>query len=220
LLLLHIDIEQEDPKHLSTAAECSMNATIIREAVAVFDNAEKLEAAVSELQSKGFDRSDLSFLAHETVAERRPLREMRGIADDPTIAREPVISDTDVRQGRVLGTSLAATIAGLAAAGFTVATGGVAAVAIAAAAAAAGGIGTAGVVFGRTLADDQASFLDAQLARGGVLLWIRTRDVTAECNAMEILRRYATHVHLHDLSTGAALGGSQHRVNPNAVHFG
>jgi hypothetical protein len=35
-----------------------MNATTIREAVAVFDNAEKLETAISELQSKGFDRSD------------------------------------------------------------------------------------------------------------------------------------------------------------------
>jgi hypothetical protein len=185
-----------------------MNAMIIREAVAVFDNAEKLEGAVSELQSKGFDRSDLSFLAHETVAERRPLRDMGGIADDPTTARAPFVSDTDVRQGRVLGTSLAATVAGLAAAGFTVATGGVAAAAIAAAVVAAGGIGTAGAVFGRTLADDQTSFLDAQLARGGVLLWIRTRDVTAERTAVEILRRYATHVHLHDLSTGPAPGGS------------
>ena len=185
-----------------------MNATIIREAVAIFDNAEKLEAAVSELQSKGFDRSDLSFLAHETISEHRLLRDTGGIADDPTITREPVVSDTDVRQGRVLGTSLAATIAGLAAAGFAVATGGVAAAAVAAAAVAAGGIGTAGVVLGRTLADDQASFLDAQLARGGVLLWIRTRDMSAERNAMEILRRYATHVHLHDLSSSAALGGS------------
>ena len=193
-----------------------MNAMIIREAVALFDNAEKLEAAVSELQSKGFDRSDLSFLAHETAAElahetaaeRRPLRDMGGIADDPTTAREPFVSDTDVRQGRVLGTSLAATIAGLAAAGFTVATGGVAAAAIAAGAVAAGGVGTAGAVFGRILADDQTSFLDAQLARGGVLLWVRTRDVAAERNATEILRRYATHVHVHDLSTGPAPGGS------------
>jgi hypothetical protein len=185
-----------------------MNATIIREAVAVFDNAEKLEAAVSELQSRGFDRSDLSFLAHDTVSERHPLSDIGDIADDPTTAREPFVSETDVRQGRVLGTSLAATIAGLAAAGFTVATGGVAAAAIAAAAVAAGGIGTAGAVFGRTLADDQASFLDAQLARGGVLLWVRTRDVTAERNAVEILRRYATHVHLHNLSTDTAPGGS------------
>jgi hypothetical protein len=185
-----------------------MNATTIREAVAVFDDSEKLEAAVSELQSKGFDRADLSFLAHETVSEDRSLRNIERVADDPTTAREPVVSDTDVRQGRVLGTSLAATIAGLAAAGFTVATGGVAAAAIAAAAVAAGGIGTAGVVFGRTIADDQASFLDAQLARGGVLLWVRTRDVTAERNAVEILRRYTTHVRVHDLDTGPTPGGN------------
>ena len=40
-----------------------MEQSTIREAVAVFDGAEKLENAVSELQSKGIDRSELSFLA-------------------------------------------------------------------------------------------------------------------------------------------------------------
>ena len=69
----------------------------------------------------------------------------------------------------MLGTSLAATIAAFAAAGFTVAVGGVGA-AIAAAAVTAGGVGAASTLFGRKLANDQTSFLDAQLARGGLLL--------------------------------------------------
>jgi hypothetical protein len=41
------------------------------------------------------------------------------------------------------------------------------------------------------------SFLDAQLARGGVLLWVRTPDFNAERRALEVLHRHAAHVHLH-----------------------
>src|SRR6516165_11734641 len=136
-----------------------MEQPTFREAVAVFDDAEKLEGAVSELQSNGIDRSELSFLAHPSLARRMPA-DLRQAADDPATPREPVVSDTDLRQGRVLGTSLAATVAAFAAAGFTVATGGVGA-AIAAAAVAAGGVGAASTLFGRKLAEDQASFLDA-----------------------------------------------------------
>ncbi len=178
---------------------------IIREAVAVFDDPERLESAVSELQSNGIDRSELSLLAHASPP-KLPLGSLREAADDPATPREPIVSDTDLRQERVLGTGLAATIAAFAAAGFTVITGGVAA-AIAAAAVAAGGVGTASTLLGRKLADDQASFLDAQLARGGVLLSVRTRNATTEANVIEVLRRYSAHVYLHDVpAEGATLG--------------
>jgi hypothetical protein len=99
---------------------------MIREAVAVFDDPVKLENAVSELQSNGIDRSELSFLAHTSLADSRHGDSQR-LADDPATPREPAVTDTDIRQGRVLGTSLAAAVAGLIAAGFTVATGGIAA---------------------------------------------------------------------------------------------
>jgi hypothetical protein len=49
-----------------------MEQSTIREAVAVFDDAEKLESTVSELQSKGIDRSELSFLAHDESHGRLP----------------------------------------------------------------------------------------------------------------------------------------------------
>jgi hypothetical protein len=177
-----------------------MEQSTIREAVAVFDDAEKLESAVSELQSKGIDRSELSFLAHDESHGRLP-GEIRQAADDPTTPREPVVSDTDLRQGRVLGTGLAATIAAFAAAGLTVATGGVPAATIPVAA---GGVGAASTLFGRKLADDQASFLDAQLARGGVLLWVRTRNSASEQTVLEVLRRHSAHAYLHDLPAEAA----------------
>src|SRR5215472_17276002 len=125
-----------------------MERSRIREAVAVFDDAEKLESAVSELRSNGIDRSERSILAHDSPAARS-LGDVRRAAADPDTPREPVVSDTDLRQGQVLGTGLAATIAGFAAAGITVAMGGAAAPAIAAAVAAAGGVGAASTLFGR-----------------------------------------------------------------------
>src|SRR5262249_47324559 len=97
-----------------------MEQPTIREAVAVFDNAEKLESAVSELQSHGVDRSELSFLAHAALTGRAP-GNLREAAGDPTPPREPVVSDTDLRQGRVLGTGLTATVAPFGDAGVTVA---------------------------------------------------------------------------------------------------
>jgi hypothetical protein len=131
-------------------------------------------------------------------------RDVQRAADDPATPREPVVTDTDLRQGRVLGTGLAATIAAFAAVGITVATGGVAAATIAAAVVAAGGVGAASTYFGRKLADDQTSFLEAQLARGGVLLWVRTRDASSERNVLDVLRRFSDHVYLHDLPAEAA----------------
>jgi hypothetical protein len=179
-----------------------MQQGTIREAVAVFDGSEQLESAVSELQSSGVDRSELSLLAHPSLVEHLP-NDLRQAAEDPATRREPVVSDTDLRQGRVLATSLAATIAAFAAAGFTVATGGIGA-GVAAAAVAAGGVGAASTLFGRKLADDQTSFLDEQLARGGVVLWVRTRDATSEQTVLEVLRRHSAHVYIHDLPAEAA----------------
>jgi hypothetical protein len=175
----------------------------IREAVAVFDNAERLESAVSELQSRGFDRADLSFLAPEAL-DQHPRATAGRLADDPAAPRVSVTSETDQRQNRVLGTSMAATIAAFIAAGFVVATGGVAAAAIAAAAAA-GGAGAAGTWLGRKLQKDDEAFFDAQLARGGVLLWVRLQDRHAEERAAEVLRRWSAHIHVHEFPAAAAL---------------
>ena len=79
-----------------------------------------------------------------------------------------------------------------------------AAATIVAAVAAAGGVGAASALFGRKLADDQTSFLDTQLARRGVLLWVRKRNAASEQTVLEVLRRHSAHVYLHDLPAEAA----------------
>ncbi|MBV8121697.1 MAG: hypothetical protein JO081_17370 [Alphaproteobacteria bacterium] len=174
-----------------------METSTIREAVAVFDDPQKLERAMSELQSNGIDRANLSLLAHTSLAKHLP-PDTHSLADDPDTPREAAVSDTDLRQERVLGTSLVATIAALAAAGFTVATGGVAA-AVIAAAVAAGGAGAVGALVGRRLGEDEEAFLETQLAHGGVLLWVRTPDADTERRAIDVLRGHSSYVRLHDL---------------------
>src|ERR1700730_7257580 len=131
--------------------ESSMEGSTIREAVAVFDDPERLESAVSALQSAGIDRSELSILAHTSLAET-PVGDLRRAAIDPRTPREPVVRVTYLRHQGGFGTSLAPTIPSWAAACIPVATGATGAATFAAAAAAAGGVGAVGALFGRILA--------------------------------------------------------------------
>jgi hypothetical protein len=125
---------------------------------------------------------------------------------NPSPSRE--VSDTDLRQGRVLATGLAATIAGFAATGETAANGGVA-VSIFAPAAAAAGVGIATTLIGRQRAKVHTSCLGAQLARGGILLWVHMRDPGVEKTVLDVLRQHSTKVSIHDdAGKGASIDGS------------
>lgn len=174
----------------------------VREAAAVFDDPGKLEAAVSDLQSHGFDRADISVLAREGLTGRlaQDYPDTKQAASDPDAKRDALISDTDVRQARVLGTSLAAALAAFAAAGITVMTGGTAALAAGAAAAAAGGIGAAGAAVGERARTDELAYYREQIERGGVVLWVRIRDAEHERRAVDILSRNGGRdVRVHDM---------------------
>jgi hypothetical protein len=180
--------------------------TTVRAAVARFDDPERLEAAISALQSHGFDRAEISFIAREGYMGEHTTgpAATRRAADDATVKREAPVESTDMRQGRVLGTSLAAVVAAFAAAGFTVATGGAAALALGLAAAAGLGVGAVGATVGMSAGAGERHFIDEQLAGGGILVWVRTRDPAAEERALSILREHGgVEVHLHDLPATA-----------------
>jgi hypothetical protein len=173
-----------------------MRTPVIREAVALFDDAERLERAVSDLQGRGFDRADISLLAHGVLEGRQNgAARLAGSAATP---REAPVTDADIRQQRLLGTSMAATIAAFAAAGFAVATGGAVALVAAAAVAAGGGVGAVGAWLGARLGQDEAAYYDEQLAQGGVLLWVRLAQPDDEARALEVLRRHASRVEIRE----------------------
>lgn len=176
--------------------------TSIREAVAVFHDPKALQEAVSDLQGQGFDRADISFIAREGLSGHlaADYREAGDVEDKPDVSREAPTDETDIRQRRTLDISMAATIAAFAAVGFTVLSGGAAAVAAGAGVAAAGGVGGLGALLGRLYGQGQERYVREQIDRGGVLLWVRTKDARAETRALDILRQHAAEdAHVHEV---------------------
>jgi hypothetical protein len=174
----------------------------LREIAAVFMSPEGLEAAVNELASNGWDRADMSLLAQEHVFSgdvAALVQDTHRTADDPTAPRAPVVSDTDVRQGRTLATSLAGAMAALVASGATILTGGGALAAVVGAAVAGGGASVLVNAVGRRASGTRDDFLHEQIARGGIVLWAALRDPPDESLARMILQRHgATDVHVHE----------------------
>ena len=180
----------------------------MREAVAVFDDPKTMQQALSDLQGSGFDRADISFIARDSYFEghlAQDYRDMHAAEDDPKAERATPVEETDIRQRRTLEISTGATIAAFAAVGLTVATGGATALAAAIGAAAAGGAAGLGALLGKLYGQGQQKFMQEQIDRGGVLVWVHLRDATAEERALDILRRHgARDVHLHDIPATAA----------------
>jgi hypothetical protein len=64
-------------------------------------------------------------------------------------------------------------------------------------------------LIGRQLAKEHTSCLDAQLARGGILLWVHMRDPSVEKTVLDVLRQQSTKVSIRD---DAGKGASTDRV--------
>lgn len=174
----------------------------LRETVATFDEAAKLEGAIDALERAGFDRADLSVLGQRDLFPADPATEAAAnpsrAADDAAAPRDAVASDVDMRQGRTLAASMAGVIAAFAATGATIVTGGGALAAIVGAAAAGGGATIVAHAVGRAIDDSHQSFLRDQAERGGILLWVRLSKPEQEQRAVAILERHGgREIHTH-----------------------
>ena len=182
------------------------NSEPVREVVGIFHDAEALQAAIDELLSSGVDRAELSLLAGEHAVEKslgHKYRKIDDLADDPVIPRAAYVST------EALGWAEGGLIAGLLyvgaalAAGAVVVSGGALAAAIAAAAVAGGGGALIGSVLARWVGHHHAHYLEEQLERGGLLLWVRAWNADDEATASRILRNHAgdnVHIHSAELS--------------------
>jgi hypothetical protein len=179
------------------------NAQGVREAVGVFDSAEKLQEAIDELMTSGFDRAELSLLASEKAVEEKlghKYKKASELEDDPSIPRTVYIS-TESRggaEGGLIGGLMY--VGGVAAVGAVVASGGTLAAVIAAAALAGGAGALVGSLLAKWIGDHHARYIQEQLDHGGLLLWVRTWDKAQEKRAIEILARHSGRdVHIHTL---------------------
>jgi hypothetical protein len=73
------------------------------EVAGLFHSPDDLEQAISTLTSSGWDRAELSLLAHHHLLLPEHVDEDTAeLADDPQADRQGPVSDTDMRQGRTL----------------------------------------------------------------------------------------------------------------------
>lgn len=176
---------------------------IVREAVGVFQSEQALQAAVDDLLSHGFDRSELSLLAPLSSVKKElghSFTSVNELEDDAAVPTTAYVS-TDVigdAEGGVFGGFIY--VGALATLTAVVASGGAIGAAIIAAAAGGIGGGAIGAVLAKLIGEHHANYVEDQLERGGLLLWVRTWNAADEKHAVEILAVHSgTDVHVHDL---------------------
>jgi hypothetical protein len=175
----------------------------ISEAVGIFQRSEDLQAAIDDLLSSGFHRSELSLLAGaSTVEEKLGHRYRRAslLADDPAVPRSAYVSPEAIgdAEGGLIGGLIY--VGAAVAAGVVVASGGSLAAIIAAVVAAGGTGGLLGSVLASWLGEHHGRYLQEQIERGGLLLWVRTKTTADEKRALGILKKHsAGEVHGHRL---------------------
>lgn len=179
-----------------------------REALGVFHEPKDMQAAIDELLTSGFERSDLNLIAGEEAVREKlghMYQRIEETEDDPDVPRV-AYTGAETRggaEGGLIGGLFY--VGAVAAAGAILATGGTGAVAVAAAAA--GGLG--GTAIGSLLASvldgHHAPNIEKQLDRGGLVLWVKVSDAGHETRAVEILRNHkAEDVHVHTIPAARA----------------
>ncbi len=173
----------------------------IREAVGLFDNIDSLQEAVRALESTAFPRQDISVLGN-----RKDLEDKFGVSHVPPALVEDNAEtprESPVRtEEQVIGTgALVGVPAYIGAVSAAIAVGPVALPATLAAVTL-GGAGGAllGGVMAKLLGDHYTHEVDAQIQKGGLLLWVRTPDQERENIACDIMQAHgAKNVRVHTI---------------------
>lgn len=175
----------------------------VREAVGLFHDEQSLRSAADELMIGGFDRAYLSLLAGQRAIEKvlgRDFRRVDEVADDGATPRIGYVGSDSRIEAEGLAVGGLFYVGALAAAGAVVASGGTVLAALIAAGLAGGAGGLVGGLLARFLDRHHADYIQRQLDRGAIALWVRTEDAEHERRAVEILRRWsADGVHVHEL---------------------
>lgn len=161
------------------------------EVVGIFHDADDFQDAIDDLLKSGFHRAELSLLASETAVTKklgRHYQRTSELADDPKAPRVAYVST------EAIGDAEGALIGGLvyvgatATAGAVVASGGTLALAIGATALASGAAGLIGSFLAKWVGDHHGRYLQEQIDRGGLLLWVHARNLEHEERAFRILK--------------------------------
>ena len=174
----------------------------VREAVGVFDTAEAFQDAVDDLMTSGFDRAEISMVASESAVEEKLGHKYEKSAeceDDCAIPRTAYVSPESIGEGE------GAIIGGLLYVGAGVGAVLASAGPLATAMLLGGGAGMViGAVLAKIVGERHARYLQEQIDRGGLLLWVRTWDEADERRAVGILEKHSgKDVHVHGANANA-----------------
>lgn len=180
------------------------NSLLIREAVGVFKSVSQMETAIEDLQEHGFDRASISLLGAsrgDGADVSWEAAETRSLEDSADALRTAHVSSESIgaAKGAVIGGMLA--ISAIFAAGLSISADASLARTMGYTAVAGSAAALVGYVVARRIESRHDQSLREQLDRGGLPVWVRTRDSREERTAVDVLRRNgALDVHLHDLA--------------------
>jgi hypothetical protein len=184
----------------------------VREAVGVFHDPGQLEAAIDELQTRGFMRQEISVLAGEGTIQKKLghlYKRVQQAEDDPKAPRMIFVSSEDLGAAKAAVIGFPLFVAAVSAGGAVVISGGLlldALIYAATAGAVGAGIGSMLATF---IAKKRAEYLQKQVDHGGILLWVHLRSPESEKLAQKILRKHsAEDVHIHDIPVFNKKGGA------------
>ncbi len=175
----------------------------VREAVALFDDADSLEKAVDELEIHGFDQGSFSLLATDEALEGKLghlYKRVQDYEDDADSPRQAFVDSNSVTEGKAFAFSVPVYLGVAAGAAGVFATGGTLAALIGAGLA--GGIaGTAvGAALAGFLGQRNAERIEKQLEEGGLLLWVSVPEKELEERAIKVLKDCGGRdVHVHEI---------------------
>ncbi|TLG74102.1 hypothetical protein [Methylocystis sp. B8] len=173
----------------------------LREVVGVFDTVDKLQSAIDDLLTGGFDRSEISLLAEEDkVRQKLGDKEVNAgeLEDSPAAPRTPYIDTESLNIGKASIVGVLFYVGVIIGAGLALAFGLSLTSAIAIGLLTGGAAGVAGLMISKVVGDRQANWAQSQLKHGGLLLWARVWNDERERAAMEIMQRHGGRdVHAH-----------------------
>lgn len=179
-----------------------MADVLTREAVGIFDDQDKLDAAVAELEISSFARHEINVLGDPKEIENRFGEEVinpQWLEDNPYAPRKSSIRPEEKRIGRGVAIAVPAYIGGCAA---------MLAVNPAPGLVLLGAV-VAGSILGALVGGAITYFInrkitrrvDDQIQEGGLLLWVKTPAPEKEKLALNILHKYGgRNVHVHDIA--------------------
>jgi hypothetical protein len=174
-----------------------------KEAVGLFHDAASLEAAVDALEIVGFDRASISVLASNASA-RKQIDEfygnIRALEDSEKAPRGSFVSRDARIEAEAAAVGAPLYVGGLAGAWAVAAAGGALALSIAAVIAG-GAVGAGlGALLAYAISRRHSAAIEAQLKKGGLLLWVSVPNAEAKKRAVGALTKSgAKDVHIHEV---------------------